>query len=64
MPRRAGIPSPAAISGFNMPNRVVLADAVKAGDTFQVAIFGINGPISVAPMNFVFFRQASVEFYK
>ena len=64
MPRRAGIPSPAAISGFNMPNRVVLADAVKAGDKFQVAIFGINGPISVAPMNFVFFRQASVEFYK
>jgi len=27
----------------------------------SVAIFGINGPISVAPPNFVFFRQASVE---
>jgi gluconolactonase len=64
MPRRAGITSPATIQGFNMPNRVVLADAVKAGDKFQVAIFGINGPISVAPANFVFFRQASVEFYK
>ena len=64
MPRRAGIPSPAAIVGFNIPNRVVLADSVKAGDKFQLAIFGINGPISVAPANFLFFRQASIEFYK
>jgi gluconolactonase len=64
MPRRAGITSPATIQGFNIPNRVVLADSVKAGDKFQIAIFGINGPISVAPPNFVFFRQASVEFYK
>jgi gluconolactonase len=64
MPRRAGITSPATIQGFNIPNRVVLADSVKAGDKVQVAIFGINGPISVAPSNFVFFRQASIEFYK
>jgi gluconolactonase len=62
--RRAGITSPSTIQGFNIPNRVVLADSVKPGDKFQIAIFGINGPISVAPANFVFFRQASVEFYK
>jgi gluconolactonase len=64
MPRRAGITSPATIQGFNIPNRVVIADAAKAGDKIEIAIFGINGPISVAPTNFVFFRQASVEFYK
>ncbi|HEY7297322.1 MAG TPA: hypothetical protein VH684_05230 [Xanthobacteraceae bacterium] len=64
MPRRLGIVSPATIAGFNMPNRVVLADSVKPGDKFEIAVFGINGPISVAPMNFVFFRQASIEFYK
>jgi gluconolactonase len=64
MPRRAGVTSPATIQGFNIPNRVVLADSVKAGDKVEVAIFGINGPISVAPPNFVFFRQASIEFYK
>jgi gluconolactonase len=64
MPRRAGITSPATIQGFNIPNRVVLADSVKAGDKFQIAIFGINGPISVAPANFLFFRQASIEFYR
>ena len=64
MPRRGGYLSPATIQGFNMPNRVVLAEAVKAGDTFQVAIFGINGPISVAPLNTVWFREAKVEFYR
>lgn len=64
MPRRAGVTSPATIQGFNIPNRVMLADSVKAGDKVEIAIFGINGPISVAPPNFVFFRQASIEFYK
>jgi gluconolactonase len=64
MPRRSGYPSPATIQGLNIPNRVVLADAVKQGDKFQVAVFGINGPISVAPSNFVFFREAKIDFYK
>jgi gluconolactonase len=64
MPRRSGYPSPATIQGLNMPNRVVLADTVKAGDQFQVAVFGINGPISVAPTNFVWFREARIDFYK
>jgi gluconolactonase len=64
IPRRAGYPSPAAIQGFNMPNHVVLGDPVKPGDKFQIAVFGINGPISVAPMNFVWFREATVAFYR
>jgi gluconolactonase len=64
MPRRAGYPSPATIQGFNMPNRVVLSDSVKPGDKFQVAVFGINGPISVAPANTVWFREAKLEFYR
>lgn len=63
MPRAAGRPSPATIQGFNMPQRVVLSDAVTPGETFQVAVFGINGPISVAPANTVWFREARVEFY-
>jgi gluconolactonase len=64
MPRRSGYPSPATIQGLNMPNRVVLAETVKPGDKFQIAVFGINGPISVSPSNFIFFRDAKVEFYK
>ena len=64
MPRRAGYLSPATIQGFNMPNRVVLADPVRPGDKFQIAVFGINGPISIAPPNTVWFREAKIEFYR
>ena len=55
---------PRSLRRWCIPNRVIIADAVKAGDKVEIAIFGINGPISVVPPNFVFFRQASVEFYK
>ena len=33
-------------------------------DKFQFAVFGINGPISMAPANTVWFCQATMEFYK
>ena len=64
LPRTAGKPSPATIQGFNMPNRVVLSDAVNPGDTFEIAVFGINGPISAAPPNTVWFREAKIEFFR
>jgi gluconolactonase len=64
LPRTPGRPSPAAIQGFNMPNRLVLGDAVKAGEVFEIAVFAINGPISAAPANFLWFREAKVEFYR
>ena len=64
IPGRSGYPSPATIQGHNMPNRVVISTSVKPGDKFQVAIFGINGPISLAPANTVWFREARMEFYK
>jgi hypothetical protein len=64
LPRAAGRPSPAAIQGFNMPNRLVLSDGVGVGDRFEVAVFAINGPISAAPANFLWFREAKIEFYR
>jgi hypothetical protein len=65
LPRAAGRPSPACIQGFNMPNRLVLGDnIVHPGQTFEVAVFAINGPISAAPANFLWFREAKVEFYR
>jgi gluconolactonase len=63
LPRVAGRPSPAAIQGFNMPNRLVLADAAVPGETFEIAVFAINGPISAAPANFLWFREARIEFF-
>ncbi len=64
IPGRSGYPSPATIQGHNMPNRVVLSTGVKAAEKFQIAVFGINGPISLAPANTVWFREAKMEFYK
>ena len=64
MPRAAGRPSPAAIQGFNMPNRVVLKDIVAPGEVYEVAVFAINGPISAAPANFLWFREAKIEFWR
>ncbi|HEV2100783.1 MAG TPA: hypothetical protein VGR45_17890 [Stellaceae bacterium] len=64
MPRAAGRPSPYTIQGFNMPNRLVLANPVSAGDKFEIAVFAINGPISAAPANFLWFREAKIEFFR
>ena len=65
MPRTAGRPSAGCIQGFNMPNRLVLGDnIVHPGDRFEVAVFAINGPISAAPANFLWFREAKIEFYR
>ena len=48
-----------------MPNRLVLgADIVHPGEKFEIAVFAINGPISAAPANFLWFREAKIEFYR
>lgn len=52
------------IAGWNAPNRLVVGRDVKAGDKIQLAIFGINGPISNPPTNFIWVREARLEFYK
>jgi gluconolactonase len=64
LPRRVGMPSPHVITGFNMPNRVVISQTVKPGEKVPIAVFGINGPISLAPENPLFIREARVEFYR
>ena len=64
MQRAAGRTSPGTIQGFNMPHRLVLANPVAPGDEFVIAVFAINGPISAAPANFLWFREAKVEFFR
>ena len=64
LPRAAGRPSPGTIQGFNMPHRLVLANPVAPGDEFEIAVFAINGPISAAPANFLWFREAKIEFFR
>ena len=64
LPRGAGRTSPGTIQGFNMPNRLVLANPGAPGDKFEIAVFAINGPISAAPANFLWFREAKIEFFR
>jgi gluconolactonase len=53
----------ALIKGFNAPNRVVLTEDARPGDSFQVAVFGANGPLSDPPSNFIWVRSATLDFY-
>ena len=52
------------VSGWNAPNRLVVGRNLKPGQQIQLAIFGINGPLSNPPTNFIWMRYARLEFYK
>ncbi len=52
------------VSGWNAPNRLIIGRNVKAGQQIQLAVFGINGPISNPPTNYIWVREARLEFYK
>jgi gluconolactonase len=64
LPLTLGMPGGQVVSGFNAPNRVVLGTDVRPGQTFTVAVFGINGPISIAPANYIWMRSATLDFYR
>ena len=52
------------IKGFNAANRVVLGRDVRPGQKFQLAVFGMNGPVSNPPGNFIWVRSATLDFYR
>lgn len=52
------------VSGWNAPNRLIIGRNVSAGQKIQLAVFGINGPLSNPPTNFIWVREARLEFYK
>ena len=52
------------ISGFNTRNRVILSNDAKAGDHFSIAVLGINGTIGKLPENYIWVRNAVIDFYK
>jgi len=64
LPLVLGQPGGQLIKGFNAPNRVVLTRNAKPGQRIQLAIFGINGPLSNPPGNFIWVRSATLDFYK
>jgi gluconolactonase len=61
--RAVGQSGGSVVSGFNAPNRLVVGRNVKPGQQIQLAVFGINGPLSNPPTNFIWVREAKLEFY-
>ena len=59
----AGLGTPAGpiVSGFNAPNRVLLTRDTRPGQTFSIAVFAMNGPVSKVPDNFLWIRSATLE---
>ena len=64
LPLVLGQPGGQLIKGFNAPNRVVLTRNARPGQKIQLAVFGINGPLSNPPGNFIWVRSATLDFYK
>jgi gluconolactonase len=63
LPHELGDTGGHVVGGFNTPNRVVLTQDARPGDRFQLAVFGINGPISASPRNYIWMRTATLDFY-
>ena len=64
LPRVLGQPGGQVVKGFNAPNRVILTRNAQPGQQIQLAVFGINGPISYSPQNFIWIKSATLDFYK
>src|SRR4051812_40464310 len=63
MPHELGDVGGPVAAGFNAPNRVVLTRDAQPGDAFTIAVFGINGPISASPHNYIWMRSATLDVY-
>lgn len=64
LPRAAGQSGGSVVKGWNAANRLVAGRNVKPGDRIQLAVFGINGPISNPSTNYIYMRYAKLEFHK
>ena len=63
LPHALGDSGGPVVAGFNAPNRVLLTDDALPGQRFVIAVFGINGPISASPRNYIWMRTATLDFY-
>jgi gluconolactonase len=51
------------ISGYNARNRVLLSNKAQAGQQFDIAVLVINGNVGDLPDNYVWIRNAVLDFY-
>jgi len=62
--RALGQSGGSVIAGWNAENHLGIGRNVQPGQQIQLAIFGINGPLSNPPTNFIYLRYAKLSFYK
>src|SRR5436190_953792 len=62
--RAVGQSGGSVIKGWNADNRLIVSRSVQPGQNIQLAVFGINGPLSNPPTNYIWMREAKLEFYK
>jgi gluconolactonase len=63
LPRPTAQSGGSVIGGWNAVNRLTVARNVKPGQIIHLAVFGINGPLSDPPTNFIWMRLARLQFY-
>ena len=64
LPRMLGQQGGSVVSGWNAPNRLIVGRNIVPGQHIQLAVFGMNGPISNPPTNFIWMRYARLEFVR
>jgi len=64
LPRGLGQSGGSVIKGWNAANRLIIGRNVRPGQKIQLAVFGMNGPISNPPTNYIYMRYARLDFYK
>lgn len=61
--RSLGQSGGSVVAGWNAENKLVVGRNLQPGQQIQLAIFGINGPISNPPTNYIYMRYAKLEFF-
>jgi gluconolactonase len=63
LPRAFAQSGGSVVGGWNARNRLVVGRNVQPGQPIQLAVFGINGPVSDAPDNYIWMRSARLDFF-
>lgn len=63
LPRAFAQAGGSMIAGWNAANRLTIARNVQPGQIIHIAVFGVNGPLSDPPTNFIWMRLARLQFF-
>jgi gluconolactonase len=64
LPAVLGQSGGSVVKGWNAPNKIILTHNAQPGQSFEIAVFGYNGPVSRSPENFIWVKSATLDFYR